>query len=225
MTANTNGDALSRRVNAHLDTPVLDPTALTTQQLLRELATLREIIETRLDGGDKAVKLLQDSADKIPFFVAEAIGHLKELHEEKFESIQTQFQERDVRGVQAATGSKTAVDTAFSAQKEATAAALQAAKEAGSEQNRSNTLAISKSEAATIKQIEGIGTLIAATSRAVDDKIEAIKERLDRGEGTTSGVKETKEGHKSWIAVAVSIAAVALVLILGILPYIIAQGR
>lgn len=216
MAENINGDTLSRRLSAHLDKSAPDPTVLTTQQLLRELATLREIIETRLDGGDKVVKLLQDSTDKIPFFVGEEIGHLKELHEEKFISIQTQFVERDTRAEQMGANDKSAVSTAFSAAKEAVGAALQAAKEAGSEQNKSNTQAISKSEAATMKQLEQIETLIATTNRASDEKIADLKGRLDRGEGTTRGVKETKEDHKSWIAVAVSIAAVVIAFLVGI---------
>jgi hypothetical protein len=37
--------------------PIPDPTKLTTEQLRRELATLREILETRLHGMDRATKL------------------------------------------------------------------------------------------------------------------------------------------------------------------------
>lgn len=216
MAENNNGETLSRRLTAHLDKITPDPSVLTTEQLQRGLATLREIIETRLDGGDKAVKLLQDSADKLPAFVEEQISHLKELHGEKFNSIQTQFKERDTRAEQMGANDKVAVGTAFSAAKEAVGAALQAAKEANSEQNKSNTQAISKSEAATMKQIDGIGTLIITTNKASDEKIAGLKERLDRGEGTTSGVKETKEDHKSWIAMSVSIAAFTLALLLGV---------
>jgi hypothetical protein len=46
--------------------PVPDPTELTTAQVIRETSALREIIETRLDGYDKAITLLQAASDKVP---------------------------------------------------------------------------------------------------------------------------------------------------------------
>jgi len=44
--------------------PVPDPTLLTTQQLLRELAALRELLETRIDGLDRLLSRRMDDADK-----------------------------------------------------------------------------------------------------------------------------------------------------------------
>src|SRR6185369_13411363 len=148
--------------------PVPDPTLLTTQQLIRENLWLREVLETRLTGiqeanllrqnntnarfeaYDKAIKLLQDISDKFPGRIDEKINSLKEVHEEKFASIQVQFRERDVRTEQSSKDSKVAVD-----------AALQAAKEAVGEQNKSSALTIAKSEASMTKQIDGISQLIA----------------------------------------------------------------
>ncbi len=46
--------------------PVPDPTALTTEQLRRELGALREVIEARLNGMDMANKLLADQASGVP---------------------------------------------------------------------------------------------------------------------------------------------------------------
>lgn len=149
--------------------PVPDPTALTTQQLLRENLWLREVLETRLDGMDKAITLLQDTADKFPDRIDEKIASLREVHEEKFRSIEVQFSERDVRTEQTAKDSKVAVD-----------AALQAAKELVSQQNTSNSLAIAKSEAAVTKQIDQQGTLIQTTAKASDDKIDDLKQRITR---------------------------------------------
>ena len=45
--------------------PVPDPTRLTTEQLRRELATLREIIETRLHGMDRATELVTVQAANV----------------------------------------------------------------------------------------------------------------------------------------------------------------
>ncbi len=167
--------------------PVPDPTALTTQAILRELGSLREVLEAvidgqkslfdvRLDGMDKAIVLLQTIMDKQPGIVDQKISTLQKLHEEKFASIGTQFIERDTRTEQTSRDSKVAVD-----------AALQAAKEAVGEQNRSSSLAINKSEAATGKQIDQIGLLIGQNAKATDDKIDDLKERLTRMEGAEKG--------------------------------------
>lgn len=193
--------------------PVPDPTRLTTEQLQREIFGLREllevklgeassavdlvrkIIETRLDGMDEAIRLLQDTADKFhdrfPVRIDEKIAALREVneqrfnavtatHEEKFSSIQTQFRERDVRTEQSSKDSKVAVD-----------AALQAAKEAVGEQNKSSALAIAKSETATTKQIDQLGMLIQTMTKGFDDKIVDVKDRVTRIEGTGSGVSAT----------------------------------
>ena len=186
--------------------PIPDPSVLTTRQLLREINSLRElletrlestttandlirsVIETRLDGMDKAIRLLQDTADKFPARIDEKISALREVHEqrfdeisnthgEKFNSIQTQFKERDVRSDQSSKDQKVAVD-----------AALQAAKEAVGEQNKSSGLAIAKSETATMKQIDQLGVLIQTTTKAFDDKISDLKERITRIEGAGAGM-------------------------------------
>lgn len=200
--------------------PIPDPSVLTTEALRREIDGLRElieeklasatadrqgvrsIIETRLAGMDEAILLLQNTADKFPARIDEKIGALKEVHDgrfdsiagvnlEKFSSIQTQFRERDSRTEQSSKDSKVAVD-----------AALQAAKEAVGEQNKSSALAIAKSEAATTKQIDGLGVQLGNYNKASDDKITDLKERLTRLEGTGAGKAQV------WAAVAIIVGIV-----------------
>jgi hypothetical protein len=148
-------------------TPVPDPTILTTQQLTREIAASREIIETRLNAMDTATSLNKEATDKIPLIIDKMIGQLEKVMDEKFESIDKQFKERDVRTEQTQKDSKVAVD-----------AALQAAKEAVGEQNKSNALANAKMETAFTKQIDQIGIQIQSNTKATDDKFEDIKGRL-----------------------------------------------
>lgn len=179
--------------------PNPDPSVLTTAALLREIEGLREqtireikmnreLIEARLDGNDAAVALLRTTADKIPYAIKESVQRLQELHDEKFLSIQTQFKERDTRTEQTSKDSKVAVD-----------AALQAAKEAVGEQNKSSALAIAKSEAATTKQIDLIGTQIGQVSKSADDKIADIKERITSIEARGAGVATQKqETNQNW---------------------------
>jgi len=189
-------------------TPVPDPTILTTQQLLAAVAASREIIETRLSGMDTATSLNKEQMDRIPLIIDAKIRELRVLVEEKisglmekFHSIDVQFRERDTRTEQSSKDSKVAVD-----------AALQAAKEAVGEQNKSSALAIAKSEAATNKQLDQIGMLITTTNKALDEKINDLKGRLDRGEGQKAQAVENK-GQSNWL-IGVALAVVAIIVAL-----------
>ena len=172
--------------------PDPDPTTLTTQALYREINQVHDLINSevsavssglssRLDGADRERLHLQSQIDMFPTETTRRIDTLRLLHQEKFDSIQVQFAERDTRTEQTSRDSKVAVD-----------AALQAAKEAVGEQNKSSALAIAKSEASTTKQIDQQGLLIASSTQGLDDKIDDIKDRLTRIEGNTSG------GHQVW---------------------------
>jgi hypothetical protein len=69
---------------------------LTTQALIREIASLRELLETRLSG-------------------------IETLYADKFHHIEQRFSERDVVAADRALAVKDAVDTAFEGAKEAAA--------------------------------------------------------------------------------------------------------
>jgi hypothetical protein len=167
------GSADMRRENDGGSRPVPDPTVLTTQQLQREIMMLRELVDTRFSGMDRAILLLQNMADKSP-----TINEVYVKHEEKFNSIALQFVERDARTEQTSKDSKVAVD-----------AALQAAKEAVGEQNKSNALSISKSEAAFTKQIDQIGVIISTMTSGLNDKIDDIKNRITGNETSISSLQ------------------------------------
>jgi hypothetical protein len=167
---------------------VPDPTSLTTAQLRRELSGLREILTARLDGMDRATTLLDETVNRTPTIIQTEIAHVRELMteklsslggqaEEKFSSIQQQFSERDVRTDQAATASASAL-----------AAALQAAKEAVFEQAQAAAKAAEKTELSFTKQIDQIQLQIKTIGDGFSDRIAELKERIDRGEGTSSGV-------------------------------------
>jgi hypothetical protein len=167
--------------------PDPDPTTLTTQQVQREILSVRQLMETRIDAMDTAIKLVQATTDRFrekdPLLIEAAITKLQELQEEKFKGIQTQFAERDTRAEQTAKEGKVSID-----------AALAAAKEAGSEQNKSNTQAINKSETATTKQLELIGVTISAMVKSFDDKINDIKDRISNIERNSNGMVQHSRG-------------------------------
>ena len=134
--------------------PRPDPTEKTTQALLREVAMLKELIETRIGSMEKRL-------DLTPASVEAQVMHLRTLHEEKFNSIQTQFKERDTRSERESRDNKVAVDAAFAAQKEAAA-----------KQDESNAKAIDKSEKATTETIVKLQGLIDARTDALNDKVD-----------------------------------------------------
>jgi hypothetical protein len=202
--------------------PVPDPTTLTTEQLRRELSALREIITARLDGYDRATQLLSETVNRTPTIVQTEISHVRELMteklgslggqaEEKFASIEKQFEERDVRTSQAATAAG-----------EALKAALQAAKEAVFEQAQAAAKAADKTELSTTKQIDLIQGQIKTLGDSFTDKIDDLKGRIDRGEGSTSGAAgsrtERRLDYGTLIAAVAILVSLATVLVVAFKP-------
>lgn len=177
---------------------------------------LQALIETRLDGNDTAIRLLQDTTDKFPQRIDEKIFALEKVAQEKFASIVTQFAERDVRTEQATTSTKTAVDAALAAQEKAVG-----------KQNDSFTAATQKSEDAFTKQIDQLGLLIQTTARGIDDKIDDLKQRVTRIEGmgvgaitaqtTQAVVKTAEQASNSYIVAIVGAIIAAIGLAAGII--------
>ncbi len=185
-------------------TPRPDPTSLTNQMILREIAALKENITVRLDAMDKAIVVLADGHEKAPAEVDRRIWALDQKLQERFRSIdmrgeerarlqqalfdgiKTQFEERDERMAAAKAASDTAV-----------AAALQAAKEAVGAANESFQQSINKSEAATNKQIDQQSASQATLGNTLGDKITEIGSRVTRlesqGIGRTAAVAEVRE--------------------------------
>lgn len=120
------------------------------------------------------------------------ISHVMELADEKLFTVNLRISEIEKRAKD--------LDEARAL---ALAAALQAAKEAVGEQNRSNTTAIGKSEAATEKSIQELRDTFNAAIGATNGKIDDITSRLDRGEGGHTGAADTR----AWIFAAIMAAA------------------
>jgi hypothetical protein len=190
--------------------PTPDPTLLTTAQLLRQVAAERDyvdgqigVLRERLSGIDKATELLNETVNRVPTDVQVAIGNLQALTDEKFESIQKQFVERDTRSERESKDNKTAVDAAFAA-----------ADKAADERNKSNTLAISKSETATTETINKLAELFKTTTDALGDKIDDLKERVGRIEATRLGAVENRHEMSTGVTLALTLAGVVLTVII-----------
>jgi len=176
--------------------PVPDPTVLTTAQLLRELGALRELLETRLDAMDLATSLLSETVNRTPTVIQTEIAHLRELDAEKFAGITLQFAERDVRTEQAAKAGKEALD-----------AALLSAKELVAQQNEANRGEAAKTEQNFTKQID-----------AQAARIDELKERIDRGEGSTQGSAVSRTERRLDIGQVIAVISV-IVAVLAVVLY------
>jgi hypothetical protein len=194
------------------------PPYLTTEELRRDVSALREILQARLDGMDRATALLSETVNRTPTQIQTEIAHVRELiqeklgslggqAEEKFASIGLQFTERDVRTGQAATASAQAL-----------AAALQAAKEAVFEQAQAAAKAADKTELSFTKQIDLLLAQIKALGDTFGDRLAELKERIDRGEGQGQGAAGSRSERRldygtviAAVAILVSLATVLVV--------------
>jgi hypothetical protein len=176
--------------------PIPDPTALTTDAVNQAVRVAKDytdgkvaVLVERLDGIDRATKLLNDTVTRVPTETQREVAHLCSLMEEKFRSVALQFVERDLRAERESRDNKIAVDAAFAAQKEI-----------ASKQDESSAKAIEKSERA-IEKVVG----------ALADKIDDLKDRVVAIESGRIGAKENKAGIYAAIGAAVAILGILVV--------------
>jgi len=175
--------------------PDPDPTVLTTQQLLREIATSRETteaivagfkaaIEARLAAMDIAIILVRESTEKFNGLVESSVNQLKDVDQVKFDAIRDRFSD-----------AKSALDVALQSASKAVDAAFSAAKEAAS-----------KIEVSFTKAIEQLQSLGSAQQKATDDKIDDVRTRV-----TT--LESQKRGSNDSIALMISVVGAVVALI------------
>jgi hypothetical protein len=135
--------------------PVPDPTALTTEQLLREIDRTKELVEALLAGKEA-------------------------LTAERFLSVARQLDLVEQQRVEQKSDTKSAVDAALTAQKEAVR-----------EQTTASERSIAKSEAATTKQLEQLSATFTTAIKGVTDALQDLKDRITRVESLKQGGKDT----------------------------------
>jgi len=160
--------------------PDPDPTLLTTENLRREIANLKDQVDTRIDLNDEAIKLARIATDKavndVYKLILANIETLASVTAQRFESISIQFAERDKRTEQLSLADKTAI-----------AAALQAQKEAAGAQNESNAASVTKQEAAFTKLLDQNQALWTSGLASLTTQLNDLKSSRDRGEGASTG--------------------------------------
>ena len=186
--------------------PIPDPTILTTQQIDRGLAAERDYVNAQLDvlrqrfsDTDRATQVLEETVNRLPTDVQTAVLHVRELADEKHASIAQQFHERDIRSERESRDNKVAVEAAFAAQKEA-----------AHEQNKSNTLAIDKSERATAETLNKQADLFRSATDALHAQIADLKERVAQAEAIKAGGQENRSNLYATIGVSVTLILAAL---------------
>jgi hypothetical protein len=130
--------------------PSPDPTEATNDSLERLSKVDRDytdgqvaIVETRLDAMDRATKIFSDNLNRVPTDLQIAIKSFGDIVNEKFKSINDKFTTAESWRLEQKSDSKTSLDAALSAQKEAAAT-----------QDINNQKAIDKSEKATSEVIK-----------------------------------------------------------------------
>lgn len=164
----------------------LDPSPRTMEQMGQAVSGLKELMLTRMQSYDEAIKLLQDFANRqpTPGEIYKELMALKEL-------TATRFDERDRRFEVRHDDDRTMVKDALIAAKEAT----------------------SKSEAAFSEQVRSITDTIRLGNMATESRLTDIKERIDRGEGVGSGAKQSYGVISAIVGIAMTAVIVAVAVI------------
>jgi hypothetical protein len=208
--------------------PVPDPTVLTTEASVRQEAMIRnliaaeiehqrELFDEKMDGisNQFAARVLANhekmdgianqynaKLEGIVNQYGEKLDGIINLYGEKIEKINIRFNMLDARTAEQKSDTKAALDAALAAQKEAVAA-----------QTESSDKSINKSETATTERIKAVETLLNASTRASDDKIDDLKSRVGQIEAAKLGAAESTasmrtSGMDSRAVLAIAISAI-----------------
>lgn len=172
----------------------------------KQVNALRELLGARIDGMDIATKLLAAQVDTFPSDLDRAVGAATEVIQSQIRNVQDVANEKFL-----------AIDGTFASNALALTAALAAQKEAAAEQNKSNTLAITKSEQATKETISANAAQTATGLTSLSNTFADIKERVVRlesmGVGASAQRSERRLDMGQVIAVLAVVAAIVAIII------------
>jgi hypothetical protein len=204
-------NAISAQAPANPTVP--DPTALTTQALVRSLDTLKELIFARLQAMEqdsaRIRERVMDEADR----AKEDSARLQALTQqmfvtqgEKFANLQRQIDDGKQQLVQF--GEETNVNLS---------AALDATTRVATVRNEANQAAISKAEASTIDRIRLIENAANSRDDSLRREIGALKERLDRAESRVETQTAQSGANRDSVGMWVGIGGTALAVFFGVM--------
>jgi septal ring factor EnvC (AmiA/AmiB activator) len=181
---------------------------------------LRDLLGARIDGMDVATKLLADQVAEVPTATDKAINALKAILLGEITNVRSTSLEKF-----------TAIEGTFASNALALTAALAAQKEAAAEQNKSNTLAITKSEQATKETIAANAAQTTNSLASLAATVADLKDRLVRleagGLATRESRAEAREVRGGYVAengnklVMLGIAITVVVIIVNVVIAVI----
>jgi hypothetical protein len=153
------------------------------------------VLATRLNGIDEATKVLSETLNRTPTILQTAVTSFGALVDEKFLQVRSQFEQAERVRLEQKQDSKTGLDAALSAQKEAAAT-----------QDINNQKAIDKSERATAEIIKN-------NQDANRQALETLTKGVDELKLEVSKIVSMKQGGGELRAWQISVAIVVLMVV------------
>ena len=175
--------------------PVPDPTVLTTEALQRGLQSERDhtdALARRLEASIVALQALGAAQDT-------GAAHLAA---ERFRSIEEHFRLVETQRVEQKVDTKSAVDAALIAQKEAVR-----------EQTTASERAVAKSDAATAKQIEQLTATFRTAIDGVTSLLSDTKDRVGQIEATRRGSLDERGQQQTGLGSTVSVLGLVVAVV------------
>ena len=175
--------------------PVPDPTVMTTEALQRGLDSERDHTDAlgrRLEAATIALRALLEARD---------IG-ASEVVAERFRSVDRQFELVETQRVEQKVDTKSAVDAALIAQKEAVR-----------EQTTASERAVAKSDAATAKQIEQLTATFRTAIDGVTSLLSDTKDRVGQIEATRRGSLDERGQQQTGLGSTVSVLGLVVAVV------------
>ncbi len=163
--------------------PTPDPTVLTTEQLLREIDRVVKLLEAKIEGYTRTTDAMFTTIDA------------------RFEGIKREFELIEDRRKEQKIDTKTAVD-----------AALLAAKEAVREQTAASEKSIAKSESSASEQSRQQNATFSASLKGVTDTVSDLKDRVIGLENVRIVSHEFRGERRLDVGAVVGIAGVLIAL-------------
>ena len=164
------------------------------REFLEDLSSVQTLVEQRLADLDKSIKLAADELAKMPDRTEAERARLDSettrrlAAEREFVMGQIDLARAETQRTGDVAQEKfAAIDGLFNSNDKALTAALAAQEKAAAEQQKSNTLAIDKSEKTTIETIRANDDKTASAIKAQSDTIADLKDRVVRIEATGAG--------------------------------------
>ena len=187
-----------------------DPSALTTEQLLREVANLAALMETRILALEKSQEAFEEGITRVPTEVQKAIAQLDAVISERFRTVDAQFNNvaqqftaLEVKATQNDENRANNIEAALTAQKELVATAAAGTAE---QLRQIGQVQVAKVDSLA-GQISDLKDSMAGQISDMKDRLTAIEQRAEgRGEAQTS----SKDNQALWAGIIFGLIGAAV---------------